>query len=417
MLRTVIARRAESPPHDSTETVTVSNAATASVEAEVRSDGRRAIASTTELVQHAVRLSVNARGMALALLAILAAVLALQWAQKFFISLLIGILIAYTLNPLVVWLERIKLPRLLGALVVMSSVVGTLAFGAYSLRGQMQSIVDELPEVAGKVSVALARMRSGQLDAMQKVQSAATAIEKATAQTTAVVTPKQTTAHVVVDEPPFKLTSLLWAGSLGALGFMGQAAMVIFLVFFLLLAGDTFKRKLVRLTGPSLSNKKITVQILDDINASIQKYMFMLLITNAMVALLCWIAFHWIGLENAGAWAVTAGLLHIVPYLGPTITAVAVGTAAFIQFDALSPVLLVAGASLVIATFVGMFVTTWMTGRIARMNTAAVFIALLFGSWLWGIWGMLLSIPIIVIAKVVSEHVEQLEPVAELLGD
>ena len=204
---------------------------------------------------------------------------------------------------------------------------------------------------------------------------------------------------------------------MGALGAMGQAAMVIFLIFFLLLGGDTFKRKLVRLTGPSLSTRKITVKILDDINGSIQKYMFMLLTTNLLVAMLSWTAFHWIGLENAGAWAVGAGLLHIVPYLGPAVTAVATGMAAFMQFDSFPMALLVAGASLAIATVVGTFVTTWMTGRIASMNSTAVFISLLFWGWLWGISGMLLSIPLIVIIKMVSQHVEQLYPVAELLGD
>jgi len=100
-------------------------------------------------------------------------------------------------------------------------------------------------------------------------------------------------------------------------GALGQAIMVLFLTFFLLVGGDTFKRKLVRLTGPSLSNKKITVQILDDINDSIQKYMFMMLATNVLVGLLVWFAFAWIGLENAGAWAVAAGFLHVIPYLGP----------------------------------------------------------------------------------------------------
>ena len=87
------------------------------------------------------------------------------------------------------------------------------------------------------------------------------------------------------------------------------------------------------------------------------------------------------------------------------------------QFDSISPALQVAGASMVIATIIGILVTTWMTGRFAKMNTAAVFISLLFWTWLWGVWGMLLSIPLIVIVRVVSQHIEQLHPVAELLGD
>ena len=364
-----------------------------------------------------VRVPVDARGLALSVLAVIAAVVVLEWAQTFVISLLLGILIAYMLNPPVVWLERIRIPRAVASFIVMVSVLGALALGGYMLRGQVQTIVEQLPAAASKFSAGVARLRSSQLGTMQKVQSAATEVEKATTQAAGVASaPKQPATHVVVDAP-FKLGDALWSGSKGAMGAVGQAIMVLFLTFFLLVGGDTFKRKLVRLSGPTLSDKKITVQILDEINESIQKYLFMLLVTNVLVGLLVWAAFAAIGLENAGAWAVAAGLLHVIPYLGPGVTAIATGMAAFMQTDSFAIALLVSGASLVIATLVGTFVTTWMTGRIAGMNAAAIFISLLFWGWLWGIWGMLLSIPIIVIVKVVSEHVEQLQPVAELLGE
>jgi predicted PurR-regulated permease PerM len=378
-----------------------------------------AVAADVSLVTlPATRISVDARGLALGVLAALALIFALSWAEKFMVPLLLGIVIAYTLNPLVAWLEAIKIPRVVGTVIVMASVIGALVLGTYSLRGEMQAIIEQLPEAAGKVSTAIQRVHIGQLGNMQKIQNAASEVEKATTQAAVgPVAPRQSATHVIVDSPTFKLGNFLWEGSMGALLAMSQAAMVVFLVFFLLIGGDQFKRKLVRLTGPTLSNKKITVNILDDINGSIQKYMFMLLTTNLLVALLTWIAFRWIGLENAGAWAVAAGLLHIVPYLGPGVTAAATGMAAFMQFESFSTALLVAGASLAIATVVGTFVTTWMIGRIANMNSAAIFISLLFWAWLWGIWGMLLSIPIIVIVKVVSQHVEQLHPMAELLGD
>ena len=358
------------------------------------------------------------RGVALGIVATLAMVFILQLAQTFAISLLVGIFLAYTLNPLVVWLERIKIPRIVGASIVMLAVVSALGLGTYSLRGQMQTIVDQLPEAASKLSARLASLRLDQLINMQKVQTAARTIEKATGQgESGPLAARQPATHVVVDQAGFKLGNLLWVGSMGALGFIGEAAMVGFLVFFLLISGDTFKRKLVRLTGPSLSKKKITVHILDDINESIQRYMFMLFMTSLLVTLLSWIAFRWIGLENAGAWAVAAGLLHVIPYFGPAVIAGATGLAAFLQFDSLWMALLVSGASVAIATVVGIFVTTWMSGRIAKMNAAAVFISLLFWSWLWGVWGMLLGIPIIFIAKVISQHVEQLHPFAELLGE
>lgn len=361
-------------------------------------------------------LAVEARGLALRIIATVALIYALNWAQSFVISLLLGILLSYTLKPLVEWLGKIRIPRAVGATVVMAIVIWGILFGAYSLRGQIQSIITQLPEAADKLSAQLLRMQKDPLSNIQKMQNAATTMEKATTTVTGTL-PAQRTTHIVIDSAPFKVSNFLWAGSKDVLAFIGQALMVLFLAYFLLLSGDTFKRKLVRLAGPSLSRKKITVNILDDINNSIQNYMFMLLITNALVGLITWGALSWLGLENAGAWAVAAALLHLIPYFGPLVTALVTGMAAFLQFDSLLMAVSVGGVSLVIATFIGIFVTTWLTGRIAQMNAAAVFISLLFWTWLWGIWGMLLSIPIIVIIKVVSQHVEELHPMAELLGN
>jgi predicted PurR-regulated permease PerM len=358
----------------------------------------------------------DVRGLAVAIVTAVVVVFALQWAEKFFIPLLLGIIIAYTLNPLVVWLERIKIPRVVGTSIVMLVVLCGGAFVTISLRGQIQTILDQLPAAASKLSVALRGMREGQPNTMQKVQAAARELDKATSQAADIHSePKPPATHIVIDQPTFKLGDFLMAGSMGMFGFISQSAMVVILVFFLLLAGDTFKRKLVRLTGPSLSDKKITVHILDDIDVSIQSYMFTLLVANVLLALLTWAAFRWIGLDNAGGWAIAAGILHVIPYLGPALIAIATGMVGFMQFESFWMALVVSGSSLAIATFVGIFVITWMTGQIAKMNAVAVFIALLFWGWLWGVWGLLLAIPILGIVKVVSQHIEELHPLAELL--
>jgi predicted PurR-regulated permease PerM len=365
-----------------------------------------------------VRASMDVRGLALAIVTIVVVVFALQWAQKFFIPVLLGIIIAYTLNPLVVWLERMKIPRVVGASIVMLAVLCGSAFVTISLRGQIQTILDQLPEAASKMSGALLSMREGQPNTMQKVQAAAREIDKATSQAADLQsTPKQPATHIVIDQPAFKLGDFLRAGSMGMFGFISESTMVLILVFFLLLAGDTFKRKLVRLTGPSLSEKKITVHILDDINVSIQSYMFTLFVANVLLALLTWTAFRWIGLDNAGGWAIAAGVLHVIPYLGPALIAVATGMAGYMQFESFWMALLVSGSSLAIATFVGIFVITWMTSKISKMNAVAVLIALIFWTWLWGVWGLLLAIPIIGIVNVVSQHIEELQPLAELLRE
>ena len=379
--------------------------------AETLADG-----SESAIGQPAIAAVTVERHWATLILAAVALVFALDWAQSFFISLLLGILFTYTLSPLVAWCEQIGIPRAAGASLVMMGVVLALVLGTYSLRGQVGTILDQLPSAISKLSTSLADLRHGEASTMKKVESAAREIEKATHQSD-VPESGRLRARVVVDAPGFKLGNYFWSSSMGLAGVLGEIAMVLFLTFFLLLSGDMYKRKLVRLTGPTLSSRKITVRMLEEINASIQNYMLILLGTNVLVALLSWMALYWIGLENAGAWAVAAGLLHLIPYFGSIVVACAVGMAAFMQFDALSAALLTAGVSLAIATLVGMLITTWVAGHFARMNTAAVFVSLLFWAWLWGIWGMLLSVPIMVIVKVIAQHVAPHGLVAELLGD
>ena len=360
-------------------------------------------------------LHVNARGLALGIIATVSFVYALQWAQKFLIPVIFGIFIAYTLNPVVAWLEKLRMPRVIGATLV----TGLILFGSIvvveRVQGEFESIVEELPAATHKLSRLIAASTGGKDSTLQKMRAVANEIEQVAAGAEARRNVRR--AAAAAEGPNFKIMDWVWAGSLGLVGFVSQATMVIFLVFFLLLSGDTFKRKLVKLTGPSLSRKKVTVHILEDINISIQHYMFMLLVTNVLLALLMWIALHLIGLENAGAWAIVAGLLHIMPYFGPLLITIATGLVAFLQFESLEMVLLVTATSMGIATLVGTFVTTWMTGRIARMNAAAVFVSLLFWGWLWGVWGLLLGVPIIVIVKVVAERVQGMEVVAELLGE
>ena len=361
---------------------------------------------------------IQVKNIALVVLTTLAVIFALDWAQSFIITLLLGVLLAYALNPLVNQLERIKINRVIGSSMVILVLIGSLVFAGYELRGQVQSIISILPEAATKLTSSFIVKRGEPLTNIQKLQMAASQVETATSTVeNNMAKTKKPIMHVIVEEQKFKIGDFLWRGSLGVFGFIGEAITMIFLAYFILLSGDSFKRKLVKITGPSLSNKKITVNIMADINHSIQRYMFMLLVTNIIVGIISWAIFRSLNLENSGAWAVAAGFMHIVPYFGPIATAAATGMAAYMQFDSILMALLVSGASILIATIVGVFITTWMTGRIAKMNSAAVFIALIFFSWLWGLWGMLLGIPVIFIIKVVCEHIEHLQPIAELLGD
>ena len=361
-----------------------------------------------------VDLPSDSRGTAQIILASIATIFALYWAQRFFIPLFLGVILAVTLNPLVRFLGRLKIPRFAGTALVMAALLCGMAAATLSLRTQVEGILEQIPDAAAKLSAALRDMAS-QANTMTKVQEAARELEKATDQA-ANGQPKPQT-RVVVQEQKSKLANWLWTGSLGIFGFLGDTVMLLLLVVFLLLSGDTFKRKLMRLSGPSLSKRKITATILDDIDRAIQNYMLTLLVANILLGLLSWVAFRWIGLDNAGAWAVAAGVLHFIPYLGPALTALATGMAAFMQFESLSMVVLVSFSSLAIATLVGTVLVTWMSGKMTKMNTTAVFVALLFWGWLWGVWGLLFAIPIMGMLKVFAERIEDLQPLAELLSE
>jgi len=183
-----------------------------------------------------------------------------------------------------------------------------------------------------------------------------------------------------------------------------------------MVSGDTFRRKLIKLAGPSLSSKKITLQALHEITAQIQRYLQVQLATSAMVGVLTGLALWAIGLENAVVWGIAAAVLNLVPYVGSLITAVASGAVAFLQFGSSNMALLVAGASVVIQTIEGNLVTPWLTSRASRMNPVAVFVGLLAWGWLWGIWGLLLGLPILMIIKAVCDRVDDLKPIGEFLG-
>jgi predicted PurR-regulated permease PerM len=356
-----------------------------------------------------------AHGASITILTVLVAIFALQSARNFIVPLLLGVLITYTLYPVMNALQRLHVPRFIGATLLSITLVCGVAGAAISLRDELGAMAERVPDATHKLARALGRIGNdsskASLAPIRRIQEAANELEKATNQAVGGAAPKPAPQQV------FKLGEWLLAGSVGIAGLVSQAIVVLFLVFFMLLSGDTFKRKLIKIVGDSLWQKKNALHLLEDINTSIQRYMSMLVATNSLLALLMWGALYWIGIESAGAWAIFAGVLHIIPYFGPLFITVATGVVAYLQFESLSMMLIAATVSLSIAAFVGMFMQPWMAGRIARMNATAVFIGLLFWGWLWGAWGLLLGIPLIVILKVIAERIEGLQPIAELLGE
>jgi predicted PurR-regulated permease PerM len=317
------------------------------------------------------------------------------------------------------WLKACRVPRSVGAALVLAMVVGSFSWIGFSMSDDAAALIEKLPEAARKLRRDLSTSRSGAPSALQNMREATNELQGAAADAgTKAGTPARLGARMFAAQTPEPtwLRDYTLAQSALLVTVAAQAPIVLLLTYFLLASGAHFRRKLVQLVGPSLSRKKDAVRILEEIDVQVQRFLLTMLASNALLAVCSWLAFLGLGLDHAGVWGVAAGVLHFVPYLGPTLIALGSGVAAFLQSGSLLYALSVAAVSMLVAGTIGYLFMTWLQSRFARVNAAVLFIALLFFGWLWGVWGLLLGAPIVAITKVVFDRVESLKPAGELLG-
>jgi predicted PurR-regulated permease PerM len=363
-----------------------------------------------------LHMPVDIRNVSLVILAVLASLFVLHWAKAVFIPVMLSVMFSYALSPVVNWLELKRVPRWLSAAVLLLAILSSISFTAYALSDEAAELLESLPMAAQKFTRAV-KTRGGTSDsALESVQKAASQIEQAAREGAASPGANRGAMRVVIESSRFNVKDYLWTGTLGLIALVGQTTAVVFLTYFLMLSGDTFRRKLIKLAGPSLSSKKITLQALHEITGAIQRYLQVQFLTSALVGVLTWLALLAIGLDNAAVWGIVAGVLNLVPYVGSLVTAVASALVGFLQFGSLNMALVVGGASLVIHTLVGNLLTPWLTSRASRMSPVAVFVGLLAWGWLWGVWGLLLGVPILMIVKSVCDRLDDLKPIGEFLG-
>ncbi len=357
-------------------------------------------------------------GVALVILAAIAVVAALFFARAFFVPLLIGILASYTLRPVVDWLRRFRIPQAVAAALVLVVLVSGVSWIGYALSDEVAVVIEKLPDAARRLRAKLTSTRSTVPTALQNVQEAANELQKAATDVAQKPGTRERSPAVVTAtaDPSAWFRDYALAQSALLLSIAAKTPIVLLLAYFLLASGDHFRRKLVMLVGPSLTRKKEVLAILEEVDAQVQRYLLVMLVSNALIALGTWLVLEAMGMEQAGVWGVFAGVMHFVPYLGPVVVAIASGVAAFVQFGSLLTAFSVGGATLLVAGLIGMVFMTWLQSRVARVNAAVLFIAILFFGWLWGIAGVLLGAPLVAIARVVCDRVEPLKPVGELLG-
>jgi predicted PurR-regulated permease PerM len=354
--------------------------------------------------------------VAVLMVAIIAAVLALQSAHGLLIPVVLGALASYVLEPPVAWLVRAGLPRTAAAVVVCLAVAGMLAATTDQLWNQVTIAAVKLPTGAQQLRDAVQRHTSSGPNPVTQVQKAAEQLkELATpnddqaADTTASIT------KVRIQPAAFSLSDYFWSTSGAAFRLAADTVVIVLLALYLLIAGDLFRKQLVEIAGPTLTRRKITLQLLDEISRQISRYLFLRATISLLVAVGTAGALWTIGMGQAGVWGLIAGAANIIPYAGSAAIAACIGIAAFVQFHTLAQTLLAVGLTVLVAVIEAYVITPLLTSRATEMNTVAVFLGLVFWGWLWGVAGLFIAVPMMMVGKVVCDHVDALHPIAVLL--
>jgi predicted PurR-regulated permease PerM len=374
---------------------------------------------------------VDVRSISLAVIAVVLCLYALQWAKDVMAPILSGVILSYALNPIVARLQRLRVPRAVGAAGVLCLLAGMLAWGASALGSQVDALIDTVPAVTQRVREISQRI-AGKESTIERVRLAADDLTAAAGAATSpsapasTGTPRTAPPRSVARAPAYApapatdhaidLRAYLLSGTLGAMSFLGKLSIVLLVALFIMASGSSFRRKVVKLAGKSFSQKKVTVSTLDDITEQIQRYLLVQVGVSVVVGVFTWLGFLVLGLSNAGAWGLAAGVTNLVPYLGAVVLSGAAAIVALVQFGTLDMAFAAGAVSMGIHAVAGNLLTPWWTGRTSKMSPVAVFIAVLVFGWLWGVWGLLLGVPILLVVKSVCDHVEDLKSLGELLG-
>jgi predicted PurR-regulated permease PerM len=316
---------------------------------------------------------------ALWILAILAAVMFLRTARELLIPVVIAVLMSYALEPLVVRLQRAHIPRLIGAALLLLLLVGGAAWGVYALRDEVREALKAVPEVTRRVSEWLG-------------------VDDSTRQET---------------EPT---VTILQQGIGWVISGAGHLTVVVFLVYFLSISGDHFKRRFLELAGSRLERRRITVEVLNDINGQIQRFLLVTAATSVVVGGATWIALAGMDVRQAAVWSILAGVFNSIPYFGPVIVSGGLFVVGFLQFGDPMAALKIPAIAALITSLEGWLLTPFLLGKAERMHVVVVFVGVLVWTWVWGPWGTILAVPMLAVMKAICDHVESLKPVSRLLA-
>jgi predicted PurR-regulated permease PerM len=341
--------------------------------------------------------SPSGRSVATTVIAVLLVFYILYFAASLLVPIAAAVLLSMLLAPAVQLLERLRVPRLLGSAIVVLSVVALLGAGMIALAGPAKTWIEKTAQSLQKIEQTFRATTKPIED-----------IKKATAEAT------QAAARPAVQEVRVAgpaLGDLLLSGAPQAVASILSTTI---LVYFLLVAGDVFLRKLV-LVIPTFRDKKRAVDITRQIETDISFYLLNFTLVNAGLGVAMAIVTALLGIPDPLLWGVLVAILNFVPYVGAITSMAMLAMVGLQTFDSL-PQALAAPAILVgLVAISAEVVTPYVLGRGLLLNPVAIFIAIMLWGWLWGIVGVLLAVPLLASFKIICERVEPLNPIAEFL--
>lgn len=333
---------------------------------------------------------------------LIATVYFISFARQFLMPVVLALLLNFLLKPVVRFLAKMKLRETFGALIVILLFFGVLAF-----------VISRLTQPAGDwIAKAPETLRAAEQKVHRLLRPAAQ-INKAAERVEEITKPEGTerTTKVEIKQPHLANDVLSYT-----LSFLAGALETIVLLYFLLAAGDLFMQKLVKIL-PTLHDKKKAVEIGNEVQQNISTFLFTITLINTCLGVLVGFAVMLVGMPSPILWGVVAGLLNFIPYFGP-ITGVAIlSVAGLVTFDSVAQALLPPIVYLTLHALESNVITPMILGKRLTLNPVMIFISLIFWTWIWGIPGALLSIPMLMMIKIFCDHFKPLAPIGEFLGD
>jgi predicted PurR-regulated permease PerM len=354
----------------------------------------------------AIPLPVTARSRLLLGIFLILIVFALDFAREFFLPVTMAFFIALTFRPIIRKASKRGIPAWLSASVFMGGLIVMTGALIYALSAPLAGWIADAPEYARTFRERFEALR----DSLQPISNLTERVSEVAE--LSVATPA---TEIVVAESNSPVFNYLALGAGYSAGVIATITLTIVTAAFMMASGDLFYEKLVRVF-PTLADKKRALRIVYDVEGEVSNYLLIVSAINLGLGICVGLAFFILGMPAAWLWGVLAFLFNFIPYVGALFGIALAGFMAVITFDTLTYAALIPLAYAIINGIENQFVTPLLLGRRLSMNSVAILISLTFWTWLWGIAGTMLAVPILMTIKVLASHIESWNAVGEFLS-